>query len=56
MILAGVTLGSQAGPVVKAMMDTSTLMMGKMGMLQLMVEEPKNACLLYTSPSPRDCS
>ncbi len=43
MILAGVTLGSQAGPVVKAMMDTSTLMMGKMGMLQLMVEEPKNA-------------
>lgn len=43
MILAGVALGSQAGPVVKAMMDTSTLMMGKMGMLQLMVEEPKNA-------------
>lgn len=43
MILAGVTLGSQAGPVVKAMMDTSTLMMGKMGMLQLMVEEPKDA-------------
>lgn len=43
MILAGVTLGSQAGPVVKAMMDTSTLMMGKTGMLQLMVEEPKNA-------------
>lgn len=43
MLLAGVTLGSQAGPVVKAMMDTSTLMMGKTGMLQLMVEEPKDA-------------
>lgn len=42
-MLAGVAFGSQGAPVVKAMMDTSVLMMGKMGVLQLMVEEPKNA-------------